>query len=54
MLIDLTVADLPGVDSSTSDVSNGSTVVAYDDEVIGPDQIVSAIRGAGYDASIAL
>lgn len=53
MLIDMTVGDLEGVDLVQTDHAEGATVVTYDDEAITIDAIIDAIRGAGYDASVA-
>lgn len=52
MLIDMTVAEVPGVESSESDAAAASTVVVFDDAVVGADAIEAAIRGAGYEASL--
>lgn len=50
MLIDMTVGELDGVQSSESDAAAGTTVVVYDDQTTDVDAILGAIRGAGYDA----
>ena len=50
MLIDMTVGDLQGVDSSESDAASGSTVVSYDPQKVELDTIIGAIRSVGYDA----
>lgn len=50
MLIDMTLADLPGVESSHTDHADGKTVVSFDEAVTGVDAIIDAIRGVGYDA----
>lgn len=52
MLIDMTVGDLPGVESSTTSHAAGTTVVVFDDEVTSVDVIVESIRSVGYEASI--
>jgi copper chaperone CopZ len=52
MLIDMTLADLDGVETSSTDHADGSTVVTYDDAKTGPDAIIGAIQGAGYDAEV--
>lgn len=51
MLVDLTVNELPGVDSSVTDLGEASTIVTYDDAVTSVDAIIAAIKGAGYDAT---
>lgn len=53
MLIDMTVGELEGVTLVQTDHAEGRTVVTYDDEAITVDAIIDAIRGAGYDASVA-
>ena len=50
MLIDMTLADVSGVESSHTDHADGSTVVVFDDEVTGVETIIEAIRSAGYEA----
>lgn len=50
MLIDMTLADVSGVESSHSDYAEGSTVVVFDDEVASVQAIVDAIRSVGYEA----
>ena len=50
MLIDMTVGDLEGVSAVSSDHVAGTTVVTFDSQVVALDKILSAIRGAGYDA----
>lgn len=50
MLVDLTVSDLPGVESSVTDLGAATTTVSFDDAQIAVDEIIRAIKGAGYDA----
>lgn len=50
MLIDMTLGDLDGVIESHTDHASGETSVVYDDERVSMDQIIQAIRGAGYEA----
>lgn len=50
MLIDMTVGELDGVESSESDAAAGTTVVTFDPQQVSLQAIVDAIRGAGYDA----
>ncbi len=52
MLIDMTLADIAGVESSSTDHANGTTVVTFDDAVTSVDAIIDAIRGVGYEASL--
>lgn len=51
MLIDMTLADVEGVEASKTDHATGETVVTFDDSVVGVEAIISAINGAGYEAS---
>jgi copper chaperone len=50
MMVDMTVGELEGVSDVRTDHASGETVVTFDDSVVTMDQIVEAIRGAGYDA----
>ncbi len=50
MLIDMTVGDLDGVDSVKTDYATGTTTVTYDSDTVALDDVVAAIRSAGYDA----
>lgn len=50
MLIDMTVGDLEGVESVSTEYADGSTTVTYDSDTVTLDQIIQAIRGVGYDA----
>jgi copper chaperone CopZ len=50
MLVDMTLADLDGVVESKTDHATGETIVTYDNEAVTLDGIISAIRGAGYEA----
>ena len=49
MLVDMTVGELEGVESVETDYVSGDTKVAYDTERVSTDDIVAAIRSAGYD-----
>lgn len=51
MLVDMTVSDLEGVQESSTDLASGLTRVTYDPDVVGPDDIIAAVRSAGYDAT---
>lgn len=53
MLVDMTLADVDGVAESRTDHATGETLVTYDDERVDLDQLLSAIRGAGYEADVA-
>lgn len=50
MLVDMTVGELDGVSGVRTDHASGDTVVTYDTDAVALDQIIGAIRGAGYDA----
>jgi copper chaperone len=50
LLIDETVEELDGVRSSTTNVRAGVTTVEVDAARCSPDEIVTAINGAGYTA----
>lgn len=53
MLVQMTLEDLPGVESATSDFATGITDVVYDPAVVTVDQLIEAIVGAGYGATVA-
>jgi copper chaperone len=50
MLIDMTLGDVEGVTDSSTDHVAGTTVVTFDPDAVTLDEIMSAIRGAGYEA----
>jgi copper chaperone CopZ len=50
MLIQMDVGALPGVVSATADHRSGIAEVTYDADVLGPDDIISAIVALGYGA----
>lgn len=52
MLIQMTVEDLPGVEDVKADAAAGTTQVTYDPDLLTPEQIAEAIRGAGYGAEV--
>ena len=52
MLIEMNVADLPGVESVKASHADGVTVVTYDPSVVDAGRIESEIRAAGYEAEI--
>jgi len=51
MLIDMTLTDLDGVASSETDLATGSTVVVHDSDTVTTEDLIAAIRAAGYDAA---
>lgn len=53
MLVDMTLGELPGVEQSQTDLTSGMTEVRYDPSVVGVDDLISAVRSAGYEAEIA-
>jgi copper chaperone len=53
MLIELSLGDVDGVESASSDYKTGITEVTYDAGVLTPEAIVAEIEKAGYIASIA-
>lgn len=50
MLITMNLEDLQGVESVKCDHATGLTEVTYDNAALSSDDIVGAIRAAGYDA----
>jgi copper chaperone CopZ len=50
MLVDMTLADLEGVQESKTDHASGVTVVSFDGDKVDLDTIIEAIREVGYDA----
>jgi copper chaperone CopZ len=53
MLVQMTVEELGGVESVTSDYATGITEVTYNPDVITVDEIIGAITSAGYGAEVA-
>ena len=51
MLVDMTVGELEGVSDVRTELDTGDTVVTFDDAMVSVDDIIEAIRGAGYDAT---
>lgn len=49
MLVDMTLSDLEGVSASETDLGTGITVVVHDD-ALSVDDLVAAVKGAGYEA----
>jgi copper chaperone CopZ len=52
MLVDMTLQEMEGVAESKTDHATGVTVVSYDTDVVTADDIIQAIRRAGYDAEL--
>jgi len=50
MLVDMTVEELDGVTEVHADHASGDTVVTYDDALVTLEDVLTAIRGAGYEA----
>ena len=50
MLVDITLGDLDGVEESETDYVSGDTKVRFDSDAVSVDDIITAIRSAGYDA----
>jgi copper ion binding protein len=53
MLIEMTVGDLPGVSLAKADYAKGTAHVEFDASAVSAEQIITAIRDAGYTAEIA-
>lgn len=53
MLVEMTLDEMDGVKSATSDHATGDTIVTFDSECVTVDQMIEAIREAGYDAESA-
>jgi copper chaperone len=53
MLIDMTVGDLEGIESVSTEYATGTTTVTYDSDTQPLDAIIQAIRSVGYDAELA-
>ncbi len=52
MLIDLTLGELPGVAEVTTDYATGISTVTYDTTALSVDDLLGAVRAAGYDAVV--
>ena len=50
MLVDMTLEELDGVQSSETDHASGESIVTYDSDVVGSEALVEAVRKVGYDA----
>lgn len=53
MLIDMTLGDLEGVDEVRTDYATGVSSVSYDPGRVSVEDLITAVRSAGYDASVA-
>jgi Cu+-exporting ATPase len=53
MLIEMSVGDLDGVDSVSSDHRTGETRVVFDSDRVTTDRIIEEIQKAGYGAEVA-
>lgn len=49
MLVDMTVGDLDGVESASTDHTTGATDIRFDADAVKLADIVAAIRSVGYD-----
>ena len=49
-LVDMTLGDLDGVEASETDHETGDTNVRFDPDQVSVDDLIAAIRSAGYDA----
>jgi len=52
MLIDMTLGDLEGVNEVRTDYSSGISSVSYDPESLSVEDLIVAVRSAGYEASV--
>lgn len=50
MLVDMTLADIEGVQESKTDHASGVTIVSFDADKVDLNTIIEAIREVGYDA----
>lgn len=53
MLIQMTVSDLEGVESVTSDHVTGETDVTFDPNTVSTERIIQEIQKVGYGAEVA-
>ena len=51
-VIEKTLSKVPGVTSATVNLANNSGTVEFDPSVVGVDELIKAVKGAGYDAVI--
>ncbi|MBE0416634.1 MAG: heavy-metal-associated domain-containing protein [Coriobacteriia bacterium] len=52
MLIDMTLGDLEGVSEVKTDYASGLSVVTFDSDRVSVDDLVQAVRSAGYEAAL--
>lgn len=52
MLVEMSVTELPGIEKAEVDLAAETTHVEYDPAQVSVDDIVSAIRTAGYGAEV--
>jgi copper chaperone len=50
MLVDMTLGDVEGVESSVTDLAGGITTVAFDSAAVSVDDLIAAVRSVGYEA----
>jgi len=53
MLVDMTLGEMPGVEESRTDLATGLTEVRHDPTVAPVEELIAAVRTAGYDAEVA-
>jgi copper chaperone CopZ len=53
MLIQMSLDDVDGIESSVADSASGMTEVVYDAERVTPEVIIAEIVKAGYGAEVA-
>ncbi len=53
MLVDMTLGELAGVEESKTDLASGVTQVRYDPGALSVDDLIAAVRSAGYEAEVA-
>lgn len=53
MLVDMTVGELDGVIEVETDHATGRTRLRFDADAVALDDVLNAIREAGYDAELA-
>lgn len=51
-LVDMTVGELEGVKNVTTDFSTAETVVTFDTDQLSEEDILQAVRSAGYEAEL--
>jgi Cu+-exporting ATPase len=51
-VIEKTLSKVPGVDSASVNLAMETGSVEFDPTLVGPDELISAVKGAGYDAAL--